>query len=201
MVTTLDIGFASDRDARSLAEGRFPDAILGAERARCPRAVSQTAPGRLREPARLALRPTREELAARGSDGKGKSQCRRDPMKRGPGAEPSLKTWRAPRWSAERRARPMRTRAATARTDGNAWMCGADIVGCAVRRSASLLCSGGFLALACAKLGCDSIARPRLLFARPSGRAPPARRCHCNVIILHFLMPLEPFESARRPLP
>jgi len=31
-------------------------------------------------------------------------------MKRGPGAEPGLKTWRAPRWSAGRRARPVRVR-------------------------------------------------------------------------------------------
>src|SRR4029077_2959956 len=43
----------------SLIEGRIPDAILIVERARCLRAVSQTAPGRLRASCPPALRPVR----------------------------------------------------------------------------------------------------------------------------------------------
>ena len=49
-----------------------------------PRAVLQTAPGRLRKPIRPVLRPDREELAALGSNG----QARSDLMKRGAEAEP-----------------------------------------------------------------------------------------------------------------
>ena len=49
-------------NSHSLSEGRFLDAILKVERVRCPRAVSQTAPGRLRVPDRPALRPVSEVL-------------------------------------------------------------------------------------------------------------------------------------------
>jgi hypothetical protein len=49
-----------------------------------PRAVSLTAPGRLRKPARPVLRLDCEELAARGSSG----QARSDSMKRGTEVEP-----------------------------------------------------------------------------------------------------------------
>jgi hypothetical protein len=64
-----------------------------------PRAVSLTAPGRLRKPARPVLRLDREELAARGSNG----QTRSDSMKRGTEAEPDH-IRHVPRWSAGRRA-------------------------------------------------------------------------------------------------
>jgi hypothetical protein len=58
------------------------------------------APGRLRDPARAALRPRREELAGLGRAFGPESR------KRGPEAEPSPDgRWREPQWSAARRAR------------------------------------------------------------------------------------------------
>jgi hypothetical protein len=50
------------RHISSLIEGRIPDAILIAERARCLRVVSQTAPGRLRASCPPVLRPVRGVL-------------------------------------------------------------------------------------------------------------------------------------------
>jgi hypothetical protein len=52
--TRPQISYSESNLAR---EGCIPDAIRFAERVRCPRAVSQTAPGRLRVPDRPALRP------------------------------------------------------------------------------------------------------------------------------------------------
>jgi len=71
------------------------------------RGFRNSALGRLWEPARPALRPAREELAARGD---GWLTPSRSHEARAWGWAKGSKPWRAPRWSAGRRARPMRVR-------------------------------------------------------------------------------------------
>ena len=116
---------------------------------------SNPAPGRLRDPARPALRPVCEELAALGS-GRAKSPFAPGfSRKRGPRLSGGVRSpKREPRWSAERRARPQQTVRASElsvarcrarkRIQVATLGCAARTMeGCACRRSASLrLCRG-----------------------------------------------------------
>src|ERR1700752_3499679 len=97
------------------------------ERARCLRAVSQTAPGRLRTlPLRHYGRCARSSLIK----GFGVAQAAPNYREAQPEAEPGVTAWRVPRRSAERRARPQ------ADVRGNAthpwraphWRAGSDVL-------------------------------------------------------------------------
>ena len=71
--------------------------------------VRNPAPGRLRDPARPALGPVREELAALAPERARSPFASGDSRKRGPRLSGGVRSpKREPRWSAERRARPKR---------------------------------------------------------------------------------------------
>ena len=90
--------------------------------------VRNPAPGRLRDPARPALRPVCEELAALAPERAKSPFASGDSRKRGPRLSGGVRSpKREPRWSAERRARPAgRASAPAAQASGNACLRGAD---------------------------------------------------------------------------
>ncbi len=159
---------ANQKKLSSLIEGHIPDAILKVERARCPPAVSQIACGRFgNSPGRPRRRSARSWLPGWRTGLKTRWRCheardRTEPWPKG--------LWQEPRWSAGRRARLMRARAATTQAGGNAWMSRADIAW--MRRSAlrlPFICWEAFF-LPCKKLGREQ--KPR----RENGKPCPQER-------------------------
>jgi hypothetical protein len=100
----LDNNSATCTNETLAHQGRQPVAYRLMERARCLRAVSQTAPGRLRTlPSRHYDRGARSSLVLKGS---ATVQAIADYRDAQPEAELGVTAWRVPRRSAERRARP-----------------------------------------------------------------------------------------------
>src|ERR1700719_2868894 len=158
---------------RLAQQGRFLDAILKVERVRFPRAVSQTAPGRLRASCPPVLRPVRGvqpldwDRQARVTP----VHCRvpgnvsqatwpevENPRPRNPGQSRGG----APRGERARSGRfgsSVARAAPEARAGGDICSCGAAHSICAFRRSASLYLFGGETSVAfilAAKLGCEA---------------------------------------------
>jgi hypothetical protein len=129
-VTTLDKRHRRNRKhAARFREGCFPDAILKVERARFPRAVSQTAPGRLRASFTPVLRPVREVLSLDWDRRRRVTPAGSASQEAWPGVEPvGLRASGKRRGrSAERRAVPAGIASAPAAlSDGNVCECGAD---------------------------------------------------------------------------
>jgi len=128
-----------------LIEGRIPDAIRSVERVRCFRAGSQSAPERLRASFPSVLRPRRGVLPLHWYGEKSEQRsleahARKHGLELSQGCHSS---WREPRRSAGRRARPDTARS-RARGAGS-WQLELALRGtwlaCAFRRFASLFCA------------------------------------------------------------
>jgi hypothetical protein len=117
-----------------LDRGTHPDAICGVERARCLRAVSQTAPGRLRASFPSVLRPRRGVLPLHRDSAKAGNTRRNGSWEAWPGAEPECDSPGENRGEAPEGERaPQRARCrARASAGGNA---------CLMRRGQWMVCA------------------------------------------------------------